>query len=92
MMMHSASTLKKMFAASGLVFGLAGFTMFGGIGPAVAGPDTGSQDEMVEVHEDDFVTGIVDSDATQGDWDDDGYQADNVVASTPWVPVSVTGH
>jgi hypothetical protein len=48
---HVASTTKKLFAAGGLAFGLAGFGIFAGVSTAVAdgtSPDTGSYDELIE--------------------------------------------
>jgi hypothetical protein len=53
-------------------------------GSAYAAPDTGTYDELVEVHSDGgSVASIV---------DDDGLQADTVTDSTSWVPGSVSGH
>jgi hypothetical protein len=53
-------------------------------GSAYAAPDTGTYDELVEVHSDGAaVVSIA---------DDDGIQADTVTASTSWVPGSVSGH
>jgi hypothetical protein len=46
---HVASTTKKFVAAGGLVFGLAGFGLFAGVGTAAAtAPDTGTYDEQIE--------------------------------------------
>lgn len=82
---HVSSTTKKLFAASSLAIGLAGFAVFGGLGQAVAtpSPDTGTYDELVEVHEGGGVTSIA---------DDDGIQADQVHNSTAWEPGLVSGH
>lgn len=82
---HVSSTTKKLFAASSLAIGLAGFAVFGGVGHAVAtpSPDTGTYDELVEVHEGSGVTSIA---------DDDGIQADQVHNSTLWEPGQVSGH
>jgi hypothetical protein len=49
---HVASTTKKFVAAGGLVFGLAGFGLFAGVGTAAAtAPDTGTYDDMTDLTE-----------------------------------------
>ena len=80
-----ASTTKKLFAASSLAIGLAGFAVFGGLGQAVAtpSPDTGTYDGYVEVHGGSGVGPLA---------DDDGIQADRVHSSTAWQPGQVSGH
>ena len=83
-MKHIAINTKKILAASGLAFGLVGFGLFAGVGTAVADgtmPNTGSYDEL---------TRIPDEDATQGDFDDDGIQADDVLSSAAYAPEGVT--
>ena len=79
--------MKKLIAASGLALGLAGFGLFGGVGHALADSskyeDSGTYDEMVEVHGDAGVTSIADDDGIQG--------SDNVISSALWVPNTMTG-
>jgi hypothetical protein len=76
---HVASTTKKFLAAGGLAFGLAGFGLFAGVGTAVADgtlPDTGTSDELVEVHDGTLVNNIFDSNATHEVPDTGSYPAD----------------
>ncbi len=71
-MTYVAGTAKRLLAAGVLGLGLIGLAPFAGVGTAVADgtlPDTGSYDEL---------TNIPDPDGTQGDFDDDGLQADDV--------------
>lgn len=84
-MKHVFDTAKRLFAASALALGAVGFALSGGAGHAVANPlpDTGTYDELVEVHGDDGVAPIA---------DDDGLQADGVQKSAAWQPGLVTGH
>lgn len=83
-MQNVANATKTMLAASGVAFALTGFAMFGGIGHAAAAPtpDSGTYDEMVEVHGDSGVVSIA---------DDDGMQADWVQSAVAWTPGWVTG-
>ena len=81
---HVATTTRKLFTASVLAVSLVGFAVVGGPGHAVAAPtpDSGTYDELVEVHGDGGVTSIT---------DDDGVQADTVHNSTAWEPGFVSG-
>ena len=81
-MKHLFSNPKKLFAIGGLALGLAGPAFFGGIGHAVAAPDTGTHDEMVEVHGDSGLVSFI--------VDDDGVFADELRGSTMWVPNPVS--
>jgi hypothetical protein len=72
-MKHVASTTKKFLAAGGLVFGLAGFGLFAGVGTAVADgtePDSGSYDEQTDLAQEACTGGIPSpSDTASGAFD-----------------------
>jgi hypothetical protein len=79
--------MKKLIAAGGVALGLAGFGLFGGIAQALADSsgyeDSGTFDEMVEVHDGQAIADMIDDDGIQG--------SDNVVSPVAWTPGPITG-
>jgi hypothetical protein len=86
-----ARTAKKIVAASGVAFGLAGLGMF--VSAGIAGADNlqnvidpdGTQGSFT-----DSVSGQWDRDGTQTDYDSDGLQADDVRDSATFVPQTMS--
>jgi hypothetical protein len=62
--MHVASTTKVFFVAGGFTLSLAGYSLFGGVGLAVADgtlPDTGTYDEMLFIVDEDGFQSLITS-------------------------------
>jgi hypothetical protein len=89
----TASTTKKLLAAGGLAFSLAGFGLFADVGPAVADgttPDSGSNDEQTNLAQDACWGGIPSPPVTAvevvGDPSSAGCEHSRVTASYPAGP------
>jgi hypothetical protein len=64
MAMHVASTTRKFLVAGGFTLSLAGYSLFGGVGFAVADgtlPDTGTYDELLFIVDEDGFQSLITS-------------------------------